>query len=72
MVWLNREGGTYGKSNMEPYITICKIESQWKFVVRLRDLKPGLSNNLEGWNVEGSGREFQEGGDICIPMVDSC
>jgi len=22
--------------------------------------------------VEGDGREVQKGGDICIPMVDSC
>ena len=30
------------------------------------------SINLEGWDVEGDGKEFQKGGDICIPMVDSC
>ena len=23
----------YGKSNMETYITICKIDSQWEFAV---------------------------------------
>ena len=28
-----REGEMYGESNMETYITICKIDSQWKFVV---------------------------------------
>jgi len=27
--------------------------------------------NLEGWDGEGDGREFQKGGDICIPMADS-
>ena len=27
------EGKMYGKSNMEIYITICKIDSQWKFAV---------------------------------------
>ena len=31
----------YGKSNMETYITICKIGSQWEFVVWLRKLKGG-------------------------------
>ena len=25
-----------------------------------------------GWGGEGDGREVQEGGDICIPMADSC
>ena len=27
------EGRMYGKSNMETYITICKIDSQWDFAV---------------------------------------
>ena len=27
------EGEMYGKSNMETYITICKIDSQQKFAV---------------------------------------
>ena len=29
----------YGKSNMETYITICKIDNQWEFAVWLRKLK---------------------------------
>ena len=61
----------YGKSNMDTYITICKIESQWEFAVSLRKLKQGLCINLEGWDGEGAGREVQKGGDICIPMADS-
>ena len=61
------EDELYGKSNMETYITICKIDSQWVFAVWLRKLKQGLCINLEGWY----GREFQKGGDICIPMADS-
>ena len=61
----------YGKSNMETYITICKIDNQQEFAVWLRQLKPGLYINLEGWNREGDGREVQEGGNICIPMADS-
>ena len=28
--------------------------------------------NLEGWDGVGSGREVQEGGDIRVPMADSC
>ena len=38
----------YGKSNMETYITINKIDSQWEFAVWLRKLKQGLCINLEG------------------------
>ena len=31
-----------------------------------------LCDNLEGWNGKGGGREVQEGGDMCIPIADSC
>ena len=62
----------YGKSNMETYITVCKIDSQWEFAVWLRKLKQGLCNNLEGWHGERDGKEVQKGGDICTPMADSC
>ena len=27
------EGGMYGESNKETYITICKLDSQWEFSV---------------------------------------
>ena len=62
----------YGESNMETHITICKIDSQWEFAVWLRKLKQGLCINLGECGGEGDGREFQKGGDICIPMADSC
>ena len=62
----------YGKSNIETYITLCKIDSQWEFAVWLRKLTQGLCINLEGWDGAGEGREFQQEGDICIPMADSC
>ena len=52
------EGERYGKSNMETYITICKMDSPWEFAVWLRKLKQGLCINLERWGGEGSGREF--------------
>ena len=62
----------YGESNVEIYVTVCKIDSQWEFAVCLRKLKQGLCISLEGCYGEGDGREVQEGGDICIPMADSC
>ena len=61
-----------GESNMETYITICKIDSQQEFAVWLRKLKQGLCINLEGWDGEADGTEVQKGGDICIPVTDSC
>ena len=67
-----REGEMCGESNMESYITIGKIDSLWEFAVWLRKLKQGLCINLEGWHWEGDEREVQKGGDICIPMADSC
>ena len=62
----------HGKSNMETYITIYKTDSQQEFAVWLRKLKQGLCTNLEEWDGGGDGREGQKGGDICIPMADSC
>ena len=51
---------------METYNTICKIDSQWEFAVWLRELKPGLCINLEGWD----GRP--EGGNMGVSMADFC
>ena len=62
----------YGKSNMETYIIICKINGQQELAVWLRKLTQGLCINLEGWDGEGNGRDVQKGGDIWIPMADAC
>ena len=48
------EDKMYGKSNMETYITICKIDSQWAFAVQLRKLRekamaPHSSNSCLGF-----------------------
>ena len=60
-LWRRREERvSYMKSNMETYITICKIDSQREFAVWLRKLKQGLCIHLEGWGGEGGGREVQE------------
>ena len=57
---------------MGTYVTICNIDSQWEFAEWLGKLQQGLCINLEGWDGKGDGREVQKGGDICIPMADSC
>ena len=62
----------YGESNMETYITICKIDSQWEFAVWLRKLKQGLCRTLKGWDGEGDGKKVQNRGVMCITMDDSC
>ena len=67
-----KRGEMYGESNMETYITIDKIDSQWEFALCLRELKHGLCINLEGWDGEGDERKVQKEEDIFIPMADSC
>ena len=56
------EGEMYGKSNMETYITVCKIDSQWEFAVYLRKLKQGLCINLQGWMGREMGERFKREG----------
>ena len=62
----------YGESNLETYITVIKIDSQWEFAVLLRELKPRLGNNLERRDGEEGGRDVQVGGDMGKPIADSC
>ena len=50
---------------------ICKVDGQWKFSAWLRELNPGLCNNLEEWERVGGGREVQECGNTCISSVQS-
>ena len=54
----------YGESNMEIYITVCKIDSQQEFAECLRKLKQGLCVNLSGlrwggrWEGGSKGRGY--------------
>ena len=52
----------YGKSNMETYLTISKIDSQQEFAVRLRKLKQGLCINLGGEMGKEMGVRFKREG----------
>ena len=52
------EGEMYAESNMETYITICRVDSQREFAVWLRKLKQGLCINprgLGGWGGRWAG-----------------
>ena len=53
----------YGNSNMETYITICKVDRQWEFAVWLRKLKQGsLYQPREGgWGGRWEGGSKQRG-----------
>ena len=64
------EGEVDGKSNMETYIAMCKIDSQWAFAVWLRKLKQGLCINLEEWNGrEMGGRLKREGVYVYLWLI---
>ena len=45
-----------------------KIDSQWESAVSSGNSNRGSESTERG----GMGREVQKGGDICIPMADSC
>ena len=63
----------YGKSNMETYINYHMLNRQPMGICCMaQETQPGLCINLEGQDGEGDGREVQKGGDVCIPMADSC
>ena len=65
------KGGMYGESNMETYITVCKVDNRWEFAVWLKELKPGLGDNLEGWDGGGGGRDVPVEGNMGRPVADS-
>ena len=52
----------YGKSNMETYVTVCKIDSQQEIAVWVRKLKQGLCVNLEVWDGREMGGRFKREG----------
>ena len=47
------EDEMYGQNNVETYIIICKVDSQWEFAVWLRKLIHWLCINLGWWDGEG-------------------
>ena len=59
----------YGKSNMETYITIYKIDSQWEFALWLRKLKQGLRINLRGGMGREMGGSFKREGIYVYPWL---
>ena len=49
---------------------IANSHSQWEFAVWLRELKQGLCDNLEGWDVERDGREvWREGTWVYLWLI---
>ena len=68
-MWVKgREGerATDGESNMETYMTTCETDSQGESAARLRELKPGLCDNLDRWDGVGGGSGVRQECDIYI------
>ena len=61
------ESERYGKSYMETYITMCKIESQQEFALWLRKLNQGLCINLGGAIGREMGGRFKREGIYVYP-----
>ena len=51
--------------------TVCETDSWWIGAVQHRELSPVLCDDLEEWNGVGSGKEAQEGGDICALVTQT-
>ena len=65
------EGKMYGESNMETYITKCKIDSQWECCMS-QGTQTGALYQPRGVGQGGRREGGERGGDICPPMADSC
>ena len=64
------EGEMYGKTTMETYITVCKIDSQQEFALWLRKPKQGLYITLGGGvGRETGGRSNREGTYVYLWLI---
>ena len=61
----------YGKSNMETYITICKIDSNRTLLYGSGNSNRGSVSIYRGGMGWEMGGRFERG-DICIPMAVLC
>ena len=68
-------------TSLFPFHTHDKSLISWKIIIArnsgnllsdIRSSNPVFCDNVEGWDGVEGGREVQEGGNICIPMADSC
>ena len=54
------------------YLTVCKIDDQCKFDALSRALKAGALGKPRRMGGGGRWEGFQDGGDTCAPVGDSC
>ena len=65
------QGETNGEHHGSIHTNMRKTASQWEVALHLRGLKPGLCDNLEGWDAVGGGRQPQEGGSTRMIHADA-
>ena len=53
-------------------LTLPYIKYPMVICCRTQETQTGALYQPEGWGGAGEGREVQEGGDVCIPVADSC
>ena len=53
----------YGKSNMETYIAVCKIDNQWEFAVVAQETQTGALYQPTG---VGLGRRWEEVSKVSV------
>jgi len=61
----------YGESNMETYITTCKIDSQLNLLYLSQETQTGALYQPRGTEWGGRSEGGSTGKNICIAMVDS-
>ena len=67
------EGRAIWESSIETYaLLFVKERASENLLYDAESSNPVLYDNLEGQDGVGGGKEVQEGGDIQIPMADSC
>ena len=59
----------YGESNINSYITICKIDSQWEFAICLRKLRGSIATKRDRMGREMGGRFNREGIDVNLWLI---
>ena len=76
-LWTQRAKERVGeteKVTLTYIIIMCKIDKSWETAMKQGDASLVLCDDLKGQDGDKglSGREVQEGEDLCILMADSC
>ena len=69
----SKKGGMIWENSTETYrLPYVKEIASGTLMYDTGNPKLVLCDNLEGWGGEADGNGFQDGGDTCMPMANSC